>query len=112
MENIKYTESINVVYSGEYQGNTINYDGILNGWDPDDILIEMSPETIESYTIIDTRPVFGIDMYYQERSNKLYCDVEYLIKIFWKDGKKSLIYIDREVYFYFIAKMNDPQYEP
>lgn len=115
MGNIKYTSTIDVVREGEYKGQKINYKGIVlqeGGYGLDEIIVEMSPETVESYVVIDATPVFGIDMYHQERSNKLYCDVEYLIKIFWKDGKESLIYISRYIYLDFIVKMNAPKYEP
>lgn len=108
MENL-YTSTINVVRSGEYINKPINYKGIFRDkYHPDDLIIEISPQTIESYTVIDVTPVFWADIF---RQSKLEYSVEYLIKIFWKDGKKSIIYINREVYLSFITRMNDPKYE-
>lgn len=112
MGEIEYTSTINTVCGGEYKGEKIDYRGIIlqeKGYGLDAIIIEMSPETVESYIVVDETPTFGISLY---QGSNLKCSVEYLIKIFWKDGKKSLIYINRYVYLHFLIKMNDPEYEP
>lgn len=77
---------INRVLKGKYEGSKIR-DGEINY---NYKKHKLSPENIMSYAIIDKSPSpfsggSGFEMYY-------------LIEIVWKDGEKSLIYINTDNY--------------
>lgn len=83
---------INTVLKGEYKGCDIKKGEIICA-----DKIKLSPENIASYTIIDKSPdpgstVGSVIMYY-------------LIDIIWKNGKKSLIYIDTDNYLLLTIEM-------
>lgn len=82
---------INRVLKGKYEGSKIR-DGEI---DYNYKEYKLSPENITSYTIIDKSP----SPYSSGGGTvKMY----YLIEIVWKDGDKSLIYIDTDNYLTFI----------
>lgn len=86
---------VNTVLKGKYKGCEIkNGEIIYDGY----YKCKLSAENIVSYTIIDRSPF----QYSSGGSIYLYD----IIQIEWKDGEKSLIYIDDSNYLEFIVAMH------
>lgn len=92
--------TINTVWSGEYKDRDIS-GAVIEPEFSMDPNVSLSLENVESYTIIDAMP----SPRFSYGGAQLDWDMEYIIKIVWKDGKQSVIYIDRENYLWFIREM-------
>ena len=85
---------INIVWGGKYNNKKVYCGNIAEDYSLDETIIKFSPETVESYTVIDAMPSPS----FSYGGAQLDWDMLYIIEIAWKDGEKSLIYLDRREY--------------